>query len=249
MEIGIYLTAAAIGYLLGSIPTGYLVAKARGVDIRTVGSGSTGATNVTRGLGKAAGIFVLVFDIAKGIIAVLACHTLLGHPYQEGTPEYKWLAQQFEFFDAPIGPPFLELSAGIAVVFGHNFPIWLKFDGGKGVATSLGVIYLLWPTVGIIALWVWAVVFIVWRWVSLASIIAALSTPIIFIGVNNIDKLTGKWAAFHDKLPSLLAIAFLTVLLVARHHENIARLRAGTEPKFSFKKTEPPSQPPTESQS
>ena len=227
-----YIAPAVVGYLLGSIPTGYLLAKSRGLDIRSVGSGSTGATNVTRGLGKGAGIAVLVIDILKGMVAVLfvAAGSESGHigPFFFGiTPEYIWAA----------------VIAGTAAVAGHNFPIWLKFRGGKGVATSLGVFLVLAPTATICALMVWGLAFVILRYVSVASMLAAISLPLWVVLFPN-RHIT--WLVNISPKPIVIATAFLAALLIVRHKDNIARLLVGTEPKFRFKKK---GSPTTESKS
>src|SRR5215471_8299879 len=148
-----------MSYLLGSIPTGFLVAKARGIDIRTVGSGNIGATNVFRFLGKPAGIFVLFADALKGWLAVVVVTrvvTMILHlPGDQMTQE--WLA----------------ICAGVCAILGHNFTCWLRFKGGKGIATSAGVLTALVPWSLLIILAVWLVVFAVIRYVSVASMAAS----------------------------------------------------------------------------
>src|SRR5258708_5823377 len=157
------LTALA-AYLLGSIPTGYLVARGRGIDIRTVGSGNIGATNVFRYLGVPAGIFVLAADVFKGWLAVALLSGLVGRWIEPGAG-----AQQKEL---------LALSAGLGAILGHNFTCWLNFKGGKGIATSAGVLLALMQGPFLIILAFWIVVFGITRYVSLASICAAAALPI-----------------------------------------------------------------------
>src|ERR1035437_1616852 len=168
-----YILVVVIAYLLGSIPTGFLVAKARGVDIRTVGSGNIGATNVFRILGKPAGIFVMLADAAKGWLAVfLVAKVVAGWFYPTG-------GQQ--------APEWFRLCAGIAVILGHNYTCWLYFKGGKGIATSAGVLValVLWPL--LIILGIWIVVFSLSRYVSLASISASFALPFAswFVGESS----------------------------------------------------------------
>ena len=158
-----YILTVLIAYLLGSIPTGFLVARARGIDIRTVGSGNIGATNVFRILGKPAGILVLLADAAKGWLAVFIVARLIsGWSYPDaGQPASEWF----------------RLCAGIAAILGHNYSCWLHFKGGKGIATSAGVLVALVPLPLLIILTIWILVFAFTRYVSLASIAASFSLP------------------------------------------------------------------------
>ncbi|WP_448524649.1 glycerol-3-phosphate 1-O-acyltransferase PlsY [Parathermosynechococcus lividus] len=192
-------------YLLGSIPTGYWVAKhLRGIDIRDHGSGSTGATNVLRVVGKGAGLFTFVVDVLKGTVAVVAARWSLAQPWSTVPPAWG---------------DYCLLAIALVVVMGHSKPIWLGWRGGKSVATSLGVLLALnWPT-GLVTFGVFLVVLALSRIVSLGSILAALSLPLWF-----------WW--FTGSLPfvgfSILASAFV----IWRHQSNIQRLIAGTEPRL-----------------
>lgn len=182
-------------YLMGSIPTGLLLAKAfGGVDIRTQGSGNIGATNVYRTLGRKVGILTLVGDCLKGLIPVLAA---------------KWL-----------GLPDLWVAAvGLAAFLGHIFPVFLRFKGGKGVATALGVFLGASPLAVLAALGVFIVVLVSWRYVSLASITAAAAMPAL--------------AALIDKKPMIVAMSLIiAAIVIIKHHQNISRLRNGTESRF-----------------
>src|SRR5215475_632241 len=158
-----YILTGLVAYLLGSIPTGFLVAKARGIDIRTVGSGNIGATNVFRFLGKPAGIFVLLADALKGWLAVVVVTRLVTRvfhlPGDQMTQE--WLA----------------ICAGVCAILGHNYTCWLHFKGGKGIATSAGVLVALVPKSLLIILIIWVLVFAISRYVSLASICASFALP------------------------------------------------------------------------
>ncbi len=195
------------GYLLGSVPTGYLVARARGVDIRKYGSGNIGATNVFRALGKAAGTFVLLVDAVKGAVAAGALPMLLMRFAESGDG---------------VSPESLSIAAGVAAILGHNYTCWLRFKGGKGIATSAGVLLVLMPKGLGLALATWLVVFLGWRYVSLASIVAAAVLPLLV-------WLTGA-------SPTMVGIAFiLGALAVYKHRSNLQRLRAGTESRFSRK--------------
>src|SRR5215831_14560550 len=158
-----YIATAILGYLLGSIPTGFLVAKARALDIRTVGSGNIGATNVFRSLGKAAGILVLLADALKGWAAVALMANVV--------------CQWSDPAASPQARESFRILAGGAAILGHNYTCWLHFRGGKGIATSAGVlIALVWPSL-VIILSVWIVVFAISRYVSLASICASFMLP------------------------------------------------------------------------
>ncbi|HVO94548.1 MAG TPA: glycerol-3-phosphate 1-O-acyltransferase PlsY [Terriglobales bacterium] len=181
-------------YLLGSIPTGYVLGSFAGVDIRAVGSGNIGATNVARVVGKWSGIVTLIVDAAKGFIPVYAA-SLAGLSGSETA------------------------LAGLAAVLGHLFPIFLKFKGGKGVATALGVLLAVAPLVTLILLVVFAAVMAATRIVSLSSITAALAAPVAL------------WLLSYSFVEVVLGAA-LAVLIVARHYGNICRLLAGTEPRF-----------------
>jgi glycerol-3-phosphate acyltransferase PlsY len=189
--------AFLLGFLLGSIPSGYLVGRAKGVDIRTHGSGNIGSTNVLRTLGKGPGYLVFACDAVKGIVAVLLAYRIfpdLGH----------------------LGA----IAAAVGCILGHNFTPWLGFKGGKGIATSLGVLIALLPLASVIVLAFWILVFLVSRFVSLASILAAAALPIVVWFVSGIGALF--WF-------SLL----IGLLAIARHWQNIQRLVNGTETRFT----------------
>jgi len=200
------LLALLLGYLLGSIPFGFLIVQVKsGRDIRQSGSGATGANNVTRTAGKGAGILTLVLDALKGAGAVLLA---------------RWLLDDS-------GTPWTVAVTGILAVVGHCYPVWLNFKAGKGVATALGVFLVIAP----LAVTGSLVVFIatVWltRYVSLGSILAAASIPLWAL-LQNI--LIGPIDHFAPVLSSLGAVA---ALVIAKHHENIRRLAAGNESRFS----------------
>jgi glycerol-3-phosphate acyltransferase PlsY len=203
-----YVIVALVAYLLGSFPTGYLVGKGRGIDIRSVGSGNIGATNVFRILGKPAGIFVLIVDALKGWVAVALVARWVAHWYQPGSdfPAWEWLA----------------ICAAICAVLGHNYTCWLQFKGGKGIATSAGVLSALVPWSLVIILGIWIVVFAVSRYVSLASILAAFSLPIA-------TWLTG------DTVTMIVVSGIMGALAIYKHKANIKRLLNGTENRFGKK--------------
>jgi acyl phosphate:glycerol-3-phosphate acyltransferase len=195
-------------YLLGSIPTGFLVAKARGVDIRSVGSGNIGATNVFRILGTAAGVLVLLADAAKGWVAVFVVARLFAGWAQAGAG-----SSALEWF---------KLGAGVAAILGHNYTCWLRFKGGKGIATSAGVLVALVPWALLVALGIWVVVFAFSRYVSLASICAAFALPF------------AAWA-FGESTTIVVVIAALAALAIYKHKANIKRLLNGTENRIGPK--------------
>lgn len=187
-------------FLLGSIPTGYLVARARGVDIRRHGSGNIGATNVFRTLGKPLGIFVFAADALKGFAAV-------------------WLAARFGG-----GSDWTPIVAAVAVIAGHNYTPWLGGKGGKGIATSAGVLLALMPWAVLAITVVWIVVFKTSRYVSLASICASASLPVA-VGL--------LWFGGGGGSGPLLGFALvISALAIWRHRTNIERLREGTEHRF-----------------
>ncbi len=229
-----------MAYLLGSIPTGFLVARAGGVDIRKHGSGNIGATNVFRILGKPAGVFVLLADAAKGwylpFMLLSGISTLQqSHEGFVGADVHSSLFVQVTLIPklAVItldpnmeNPIWMPLLAGICAILGHNYTCWLRFKGGKGVATTAGVL-LAWTPGGFgIALGVWLLVFAVSRYVSLASIVAALSLPVA-------TWLSGGSTAF------IIVTALLGALAVYKHRDNIKRLLNGTEHRFGQKKQQP----------
>jgi len=181
-------------YLLGSVPTGLLLARSMGVNIRESGSGNIGATNVYRTIGRKLGILTLVGDCLKGLIPVLIAKWL-------GLPEI-WIA-----------------AVGVAAFLGHVYTIFLGFKGGKGVATALGVFLGTSPLSVLFGVIVFALVLYRWRYVSLASITAAavIPVPVWIVGAS----------------PELTAMALvIAAIVILKHHENISRLRAGTESKF-----------------
>ncbi len=206
MPILSYFIIAVTAYLLGSIPTGYLVARARGIDIRAVGSGNIGAANAFRMLGKPAGILVLVVDGLKGFAAC------------------SWLADFVvqPFAVAPDKIECVKIVAGIAAVLGHNYTCWLKFKGGKGIATSAGVYFALAPLVAGIALGVWIVVFALGRYISVASIAAAVALP------------TAVWLT-PNSLTLRIGTTALGLLAIYPHKGNIQRLLNGTEQRLGQK--------------
>jgi glycerol-3-phosphate acyltransferase PlsY len=210
---GIFLAS----YLMGSIPSGLLISKSRGIDIREHGSRNIGATNVWRILGKKWGVLAFCSDTGKGWLAV----TLSG-----------WGAAHFL-----TGPLACGNSAGIigavGAILGHNFPVWLRFKGGKGVATSLGVLIGLMPIASLIVFCIWGLVLKLSRYVSLASICAAVALPLVVLGLILFARAPRPSDLGWPDFVFALAAAGL---VVKRHLPNIQRLRAGTELRFGTKK-------------
>lgn len=207
-----YILIAVGAYLLGSIPTGFLVARARGVDIRTVGSQNMGATNVFRVLGKGPGIFVLLADALKGWGAIALTRYGIQPHYAHG--------EELNEVAAPI-------VAGLFAILGHIYTCWLQFKGGKGIATSAGVMVALVPWAILISLLFWLLAFVATRYVSIASIAGAAVLPLAtwFTTQNHSLVLSG-------------VTALVAALAIYKHKGNIQRLRNGTENRFNFKKKE-----------
>lgn len=205
------LMTALAGYLLGAIPFGFLIGKARGTDIRKHGSGNIGATNVSRTLGRQWGAFVFVLDAAKGALAVAMA-------------ERFFAVAGFRLGAWPVSTAQFGIAGAVACILGHNFPIWLGFKGGKGIATSAGALVALMPPVAAVAATFWLALFYSSRIVSLGSIGAALSLP------------AAAWF-FEGGGGSLFWFAaIIAALALWRHKPNIQRLLAGTENRFEKKK-------------
>lgn len=198
---------AVAGYLVGAIPFGLLIARLKGVDIRKVGSGNIGATNVLRAVGKPWGIATFMLDAVKGFLPAFL----------------------FPIVGSRLGADFQSLEiaglvGAVAAILGHTFPIYLGFKGGKGVATSAGAVLGLAPLSIIIGLSVWTITFYSFRYVSLASIVGAIAAVV------------AGWILYRGNgLVLPVALTVLGVLVIARHHANIKRLLNGTESRFAKK--------------
>ncbi len=215
-----YLIVAIIAYLLGSIPFGYILVRLfRKQDIRQTGSGNIGATNVARSGAKGLGIVTLILDAAKGYVAVALAKAIVYRMPPAGLQLdtlYAWLEAAF-------------VGAAIAAIFailGHIYPVWLKFKGGKGVATGVGVFLALAPeAVGVVLVLFLAIVWFS-RYVSLGSIIATAAFPLF------------AWLLYRNSMSPIvfLAATIAALLIIAKHHQNIRRLLAGTEHRLGEKK-------------
>lgn len=197
-----YLITAAVSYLLGSIPFGYLVVRiCTGEDVRAIGSGNIGATNVAR-KSPALGVATLLLDAAKGLAAVLVARALFSGPHQQ----------------------LIMTTAAFFAVLGHLFPVWLKFRGGKGVATSLGAFIFLTPKSILCMVVLFLVIAVAFRYVSLGSVVVAAAFPLL------------AWA-LREYVDSrqLIFIALVSALVIWRHRQNIGRLASGTESKLGSK--------------
>jgi glycerol-3-phosphate acyltransferase PlsY len=197
-------------YLLGSIPFGYLAGRLEGIDIRQAGSGNVGATNVVRVLGKRYGYPVFALDVLKGLGAVkIAMLMAPGLPPEWNSPEI------------------FGILAAMSSVLGHLYPPWLEFKGGKGVATSAGALLALTPVGTLIGVAIWIIVFWLTRYVSLASLIAAVVLPIVILVFSSQDQNKGK--------PLFYSSACVAAVIIWRHRSNLSRLMRGTEPRFTRK--------------
>jgi len=206
-----------LAYLVGSIPFGLIVGLAKGVDPRTAGSGNIGATNVARLLGKRWFFVVFTLDMCKSLVPMLIASAIahgIADEQRDWTIYLLWLL------------------VGFAAVLGHMYSVFLKFKGGKGVATSTGVVLGLWPYFtlpGAIAIVVFLIVFFVWRYISLGSIAGAVTVPVAYLLIGR----ARGWPVLGSQLPLLIFGTLLALLIIYKHRANIARLRAGTENRMT----------------
>lgn len=217
-----YLLTAALGYLLGSVPTGYLVGRARGIDVRKHGSGNIGATNVVRILGKKPGFFVFFCDALKGLLAVRLGFLIIA---QAEAARLRYFTSEALISMIVLGG----IAAALACILGHNFPVWLRFRGGKGVATTVGALLGLMPLAVLVVAVVWAVAFYALRYVSVASILAATALPFVVWALGAFHYSTG------GTTPMLCFSVAAAALVWWRHRGNIQRLLNGTEPRSARK--------------
>ena len=199
-------TIVIVSYLLGSIPFGCIAGRMAGIDIRKAGSGNVGATNVVRVLGKRYGYPVFALDVLKGFGAVKISMVMSGQHLEWNSPEISGMV------------------GAIFSVLGHVFPPWLKFKGGKGVATAAGALLALMPIATLIGVAVWIIVFWLTRYVSLASVVATAALPIVILVIGSADGHSGRLLVY-----SSVCVA---ALVIWRHRSNLSRLLRGTEPRF-----------------
>lgn len=200
----------ALGYLFGSFPAGYIAGRMAGVDVRSHGSGNIGATNVLRVLGKKWGYAVFLVDAFKGFAAVRLTFFLLKN--------LAWAQPYAEYF---------AILAAVMCIIGHTFPVWLRFKGGKGVATSAGALFGLMPLAVPFIILVWVIIFEITRYVSVASIVASISLPVV-VGLFLRWKFLEGAALFYFSI-------LIALLVLWRHRSNFSRLLNGTEQRFSRK--------------
>jgi glycerol-3-phosphate acyltransferase PlsY len=221
-----YIVVAVAAYLLGSIPTGFLVAKAKGIDIRAVGSGNIGATNAMRVLGKQAGIFVLLMDCAKGFAACFLGVFISIYFFNQlnVTGIHSITDSESNSFDEAFNSlAYFPIIAGVFAVLGHNYTCWLKFKGGKGIATTAGVFLALAPWALLIALVVFILAVLVTRYVSVGSIAAGVALP------------AAVWIMTPDNTFLCIVTTALGAMAIFKHKKNIQRLLAGTENRLGKK--------------
>lgn len=212
MKFMILIIAA---YLLGSVPFAMLIAKAYGKDLRKIGSGNIGATNLSRAVGKKWAYFCFLLDAGKGLIPMLIASNIISSP-----------PTKIELL--------LSLVVGCAAIAGHIFPVYIKFKGGKGVATSFGVAMGLWPyytICALIAMACWISCVFIWRYISLASIIAAIVFPITLTTITILNK---TWQ-FENLWPLFIASIVIPLMVITKHRENIVRIIHGNEHKVFSK--------------
>lgn len=227
-HIVVFIIGPLAGYLLGSIPFALLIGLANGVDIRKVGSGNIGATNLGRTLGSHFFMHAFLLDAAKGLVPTLAIALLVrswnnhpGHPHLGG--------------DGGSVQAWAPMLTAVACVVGHLLSIFLKFKGGKGVATTFGVLLGFWPIftlAGLGGALVFMLVFLGWRYISLSSIIGSLAFPllVIWVGRTHNDHLD-TYLHWHELWPMVVAAGAMCAMILWKHRANMARLRAGTELK------------------
>jgi acyl phosphate:glycerol-3-phosphate acyltransferase len=222
-----------LAFLLGSIPFGLLMAKSRGIDIRQHGSGNIGATNVLRVMGKSFGIPCLLLDMLKGLLPTLLAITLIRFAGQPAGISIPFLLPFAKADNPQLLAQSLQVITGLFAILGHNYSPWVGFKGGKGIATSAGVVIALMPAAIVILVLLWLVVFLTTRYVSVASIAAVAILPLI--------TLWGSW--HHGRIqdgtwnkPLFVFSVMVALLGIWKHRSNIQRLMAGTENRFERKK-------------
>ncbi|RYD41361.1 MAG: glycerol-3-phosphate 1-O-acyltransferase [Verrucomicrobiaceae bacterium] len=233
-----------IAFLLGSIPFGLLIAKSKGINIREHGSGNIGATNVLRVVGKKYGITCLILDALKGFIPVAIALNLIqiegkrvGFLHMEALDSFTLVLPAAQQFKGQL----LHVITALAAVMGHNYSPWVGFKGGKGIATSAGVLLALMPAGVALLVIVFLLVFITTRYVSLASIIAAAALPVVthigarFHHLNNDKSMPTLWESGTWNKPLFVFSLVIAILAIWKHRSNIQRICNGTENRFTRK--------------
>ncbi len=218
----VFIISLLAAYLIGSLPFGFWIAKLKGIDIRDHGSGNIGATNVFRNLGPRYGVLVLILDIAKGLLPVLIGSSVI----LEKIPIDPAVVNDKEALEG-----FVYVTLAISTIIGHNYTFWLGFKGGKGIATSAGALIPFLPEVLIGSFIIWIVVFFTSRYVALASILAALSLPILTYLLDH----NYIFPDINSSLPVLLFGVLAGLMALWRHKSNIQRIIKGEEDKFRRK--------------
>lgn len=230
----VFAVLLPLAYLVGSIPVGLLVARSRGIDIREHGSGNIGATNVGRVLGKRVGLLVFVLDLLKGLVPSLAFALIAGVTH----------------YDRPWQLHLAHVAVATGAVLGHVFPVWLRFKGGKGVATGLGALLGTYPVLTFVAVGaavIWSLSVRITRMIGISSVIAGVSMPLLVLGAAGAFQTMApgsdparSYGWFVQTLwPHLLVTGLLACLVVYTHRSNIARTIAGTEPKLGRRAGKP----------
>jgi glycerol-3-phosphate acyltransferase PlsY len=229
-----YLVCAIVGYLIGSIPFGYIIVKlVKGIDVRTVGSGNIGATNVARFLGMPWGILCFILDVAKGfvptfyILSNLTFSPQVMYKIPPRHPDIDFSSVYFPVTESAI-------AIGLGLILGHLFPVYIRFRGGKGVATALGVFLAITqflPVIPIVLL-IWLIFFLLLRYVSFASIMAAIALPIVFWWQSQYN-FPCMWE-MHFTIPVMGICIVASILVIIKHIPNIKRLIKGTEPRVNL---------------
>ena len=233
-----------IAFLVGSIPFGLIIAKLKGIDIRSHGSGNIGATNVLRVVGKKYGITCLILDALKGYLPVAIALNLIQIEGKAVIPLLSLLDGFALHLPASkqFAGQFAHVITALCAILGHNFSPWVGFKGGKGIATSAGVLIALMPAAVVILIIVWLLTFLASRYVALASIAAAAMLPLVthlgarFHHVANDKSLPTLWEAGTWNKSLFIFTVIISVLAIWKHRSNIERLRAGTEHRFERKK-------------
>lgn len=220
-----------LAFLFGSIPFGWLFGKCKGIDIREHGSGNIGATNVWRVLGKSCGIPCFLLDVAKGLVPTVIGLSLIQFIGMKSPLSLEIFASRAEIHPMLTAQVFQVLT-GLCAILGHNYSPWVGFKGGKGIATSAGVLIAMMPAAVVLLVAIWVIVFAISRYVSLASIIAAAALPLLTAWGSYYH---GKFANGTWNKPLLAFSILIAVLAIYKHRSNIQRLRNGTEHRFSKK--------------